>query len=104
MAVGDTPVDLWNLVDTTNSPIDLSGVSPTDINFVLRDFRTGMKKAGQGEFTVINASQGQLSYAWASPDTVISGNYRLSLQITFPSGQILSFGLIDQVVQPILVL
>lgn len=101
MAIGDAPVDLWNLIDTGNNPINLTGVLATNINLVLRDFRTGMKKAGTGTFTIISAVAGQISYAWTALDTATTGNYRISFQVTFPSGQILSFGLVDQVIQPI---
>lgn len=104
MGVGDTPVDVWNLVDTGNNPINLTGVASTGMNLVLRDFRTGMVKAGTGVFTITNAPAGQVLYAWGTTDTATTATYRLSLQVTFPSGQILSFGLINQIVQPVLVL
>lgn len=102
LGIGDKPLDIWNLVDMTNTAVNLTGVLGTNINLILRDFRTGMKKAGKGTFTILSALEGQISYFWDASDTAIVGNFRLSFQVTFPlSGQILTFGLVDQVIQPV---
>ena len=102
MAVGDTPLDTWTLVDTSNNPISLVGTPPPTFNLIMRNFRTGIKKGGAGRFTILNAPGGQVSYAWDSGDTSVSGIYRLSVQVVWSNGTSLTFGLIDQVNQTIL--
>lgn len=64
--------------------IDLSEAQ--SVRFIMADAKGAMKV--DGACSVINATTGEIEYAWQAGDTDTSGTYRAEIQITFSDGRI----------------
>jgi hypothetical protein len=102
MVVGDTPVDTWTLALPNNSAQDLTGVVSANLTLFLHDKQQDCAPLqGTGTFTVVNAPAGIVTYAWSSADTARPGTYQIAVQVKFPNGQVLTFGVVNKVTQTI---
>jgi hypothetical protein len=81
------PVAAFTLEDGDGNAVDLSGAS---VSFVLVNYATGAQVIN-ATATIANATKGQVSYAWASGDTMTPGRYIAYWVVTFSGGAQESF-------------
>ena len=77
------------LTDANGTPVDLTG-GTVIVKFKLIGGGTGTEKGGT--CTIVDAANGQVSYAWGATDTATPGDYNLEFvatlggkQMTFPN-------------------
>jgi hypothetical protein len=85
---GDTlPAWQQTLYDNnTGSAINLTGLSASSIQVWMHNQTTGTVIQLTGPVTIVNATQGLISYQWQASDTVVAGSYRLEVRLLWASG------------------
>jgi hypothetical protein len=78
----DTYPPLLATLTDSNGAIDLT--SALIVEFVMRGRNTGTPVTGN--CTVVNATTGQVSYQWASSDTIVADTYDVEFYITWATG------------------
>lgn len=80
---GDTlPVLTWTLTDSSGNPINLTG---STVNLVVRSLVSAEPIVNQAA-TITNAANGQVSFAFTSAQTAITGTYMATWVITTSTG------------------
>jgi len=80
------------------TPINLTGLVPSNIGILLQPTAGGSDITGTGTVTILSAAQGIIQYLPSSADVSTAGTYNLRAQITFGSGTITSDGATFQIV------
>ena len=84
--LGDRLPALARILNDANGVIDLTGATVT---FSMRDRASDSVKVNKSSVTVVNATAGSVSYAWASGDLDTEGHYDAEFEIT-SSGLVLT--------------
>lgn len=77
------------LSDDRGRPTDLSSIS--GVVFNMRSAVDNSAKISGTAASVLDASRGEVRYAWSASDTDTSGTYEGEFQVTFSNGDIQTF-------------
>lgn len=90
--VGDTSGSLLcRCVDTSGNPYDLAGLDVSDCALRIKP-ENAVARDGAGSWTIVDASDGQVAYAWDDADVTDAGI--VQVQATIPiNGEPRHFGI-----------
>lgn len=85
LSVGDLLPDLapLTLQDTAGAVVSLSGLSGANLTLILRNRSTDQITTGAGSFTITDAANGIVRYAFAAPDTAVAGQFDIRVRAIF---------------------
>lgn len=79
----DTPVMQRQLLEADRTPADLTEAEA--VVFTMSTMETHLvKEVDRGECSIVDAEDGQVSYAFAANETKHSGNYDGEFEVTWP--------------------
>lgn len=78
---GDTLPKISAVLSDKDGPVDLTGAS----------VRLIVPPIVDASATIVDADAGSVEYQWQAGDTETRGVYKAEFQVTFPSGDILTF-------------
>lgn len=82
------PIMTATLTDALGTAVDLTG---STVTFRMANRSTGANKISAGSCTLVNATAGEVSYAWVSGDTGTAAEYDGEFHVTFAGGKTETF-------------